>query len=68
MMEKTKSKHFVCFISKTSKTLKVELQDKKFEKIAEINNETVKKLPLLSYIKDRVKKEKKTTAKSHLHH
>ena len=47
MMKKktTKSKHFVCFIFKTSKTLKVKIlcSTKNFEKIAEINNETVKK-------------------------
>ena len=41
----TKSKHFVRFIFKTSKTLIVKIQHKtkNFEKIAEIYNETVKK-------------------------
>ena len=45
MKKKTKSKHFVCFIFKRSKTLKVKIQynAKIFEKLAEINYETVKK-------------------------
>ena len=49
---------FVRFIFKTSKTLKVMIQNKSknFEKIAEIYNETVKKIQQLSYIKHRVKK------------
>ena len=44
-MKKTKSKHFVCLIFKTSKTLKVKIlhSTKNFEKIAETNHETVKK-------------------------
>ena len=59
IMKKTKSKHFVCFIFEASKTLKVKIlySTKGFEKIAEINNKTVKKiLQLLSYIKHYVKK------------
>ena len=57
MMKKKKSKHFVCFIFKTSQTLKVKIQykTKNFQKIAEINNETVKKK----------KKKKNTTAQLH---
>ena len=46
MRKKTKSKHFLCFIFKTSKTLKVKMQynTKNFEKNFEkITNETVKK-------------------------
>ena len=47
MMKKTKSKHSVCFIYKTSKTLKVKILSsrKNFEKIAEINK-AVAILPL----------------------
>ena len=62
MMKKTtiKSKHFVCFIIKTSKKLKVKIQykTKNCGKIAKINNEAAKKKKIqqLSYIKDRVKK------------
>ena len=43
--KQTKSKYFVCFIFKRSKTLKVKIQynTKNYEKIAEINNKTVKK-------------------------
>ena len=46
------------FFFKTSKTLYVKMQNntKNFEKITEINNETVKKKQQLSYTKDRVKK------------
>ena len=33
IMEKTKTKHFVCFIFKTSNTLKVKCNIKNFEKI-----------------------------------
>ena len=47
MMKKTiKSKHFVCFIFETSKTLMVKIQyvTKNFEKITEINNKAVKKI------------------------
>ena len=33
MMKKTKTKHFVCFIIKTSTTLKVKSNTKNFEKI-----------------------------------
>ena len=57
--KQTKSKYFVCFIFKRSKTLKVKIQynTKNYEKIAEINNKTVKKkIQQLSYIKGRVKK------------
>ena len=45
MIKKTRSTHFVCFISKTFKTLKVKIlySTKNFENIAEINHETVKK-------------------------
>ena len=44
MMQK-KTKHFLCFIFETSKTLKVKIlkTTKNFEKIAENNNEIVKK-------------------------
>ena len=45
MMKKTESKHFVCVIFETPKTLKVKIlySTKNFEKIAEIKIETVKK-------------------------
>ena len=44
-MKKRKSKHFVRFIFKTSKTLQVKIlySTKNFEKITEINSKTVKK-------------------------
>ena len=50
MLKKTKSKHSVCFIYKTSKTLKVKIlstvsSGKNIEKIAEINK-AVAILPL----------------------
>ena len=59
MEKKTKSKHLLCFVVETSKTLKVKIlySTKSFEKIVEINNETVKKkIQQLSYIKDCEKK------------
>ena len=45
MMKKTKSKYVLCFIFKTSKILKVEMQynTKILKKVAEINNKAVKK-------------------------
>ena len=44
MIKKTYSKHFVSFIFKTSKTLKVKIL---YSTIAEINNETVKKIVVI---------------------
>ena len=55
MKKKTTSKHFLGFIFKTSKTLKVKMQYN-MKNFAAITNETAKKKQQLSYTKNRVKK------------
>ena len=66
MKKNNKSKHFVCFVFSSSKTLKVKLQHntKNFEKIAEINNEIVKKNTTAQLITSKIVWKKPTYAAS----
>ena len=63
MKKKEKSKHFVCFALKTSKTLKVTIQHQKSQRL-QWNN---KKMQHISYIKNRVKKKIETAMARLLH-